>query len=106
MLSNLREVFWIIKGKTAVRSVIGKCAHCKRANATPSVQMMANPPEERMTPDKPSFTSLGVDYFGPINVRQGRRHVERYIPNAIMAESVNIIYCVVSEMIQPSFQRV
>ena len=39
---------------------------------------MANLPKERLTPDKPPFTFVGVDYFGLIEVKQGRSHVKRY----------------------------
>ena len=39
---------------------------------------MANLPEERPIPDKPPFIFVGVDYFGPIEVKQGRSHVKRY----------------------------
>ena len=39
---------------------------------------MVNFPKERLTPDKPPFTFVGVDYFGLIEVKQGRLHVKRY----------------------------
>lgn len=40
--------------------------------------MMADLPQESITPDNPPFTSVGVDFFGPIYVRQRRSHVKRY----------------------------
>ena len=39
---------------------------------------MASLPEERLIPDKPPFSFTGVDYFGPIFVKQGRSKVKRY----------------------------
>ena len=33
---------------------------------------------KRLIPDKPPFIFVGVDYFGPIEVKQGRFHVKRY----------------------------
>ena len=39
---------------------------------------MVNFPKERLIPDKPPFTFVGVDYFGLIDVRQGRPLVKRY----------------------------
>ena len=39
---------------------------------------MANLPKERLIPEDPPFTSVGVDYFGPLYVQQGRSHVKRY----------------------------
>jgi hypothetical protein len=78
VLSSLRESFWIVKGKSAVRKVIGKCFPCKRMNSLPLQQKMGELPKERVKPDDPPFTSVGVDFFGPIYVRQRRSHVKRY----------------------------
>ena len=34
--------------------------------------------ECKFTPDNPPFTNTGIDYFGPIYVKQGRSQVKRY----------------------------
>ncbi|KAK0133638.1 hypothetical protein N1851_030827 [Merluccius polli] len=39
---------------------------------------MADIPEDIICPDLPSFTNVGVDYFGPIEVKRGRALVKRY----------------------------
>ena len=39
---------------------------------------MADLPRERTTPDLPPFTNVGVDYFGPFEIKQGRSKVKRY----------------------------
>lgn len=39
---------------------------------------MADLPADRITPDKPPFTSVGVDCFGPLQVCRGRSLVKRY----------------------------
>ena len=39
---------------------------------------MANLPQDRITPDKPPFTYVGVDCFGPFLVRRGRSKAKRY----------------------------
>ena len=39
---------------------------------------MADLPADRITPDKPPFTSVGVDCFAPLQVRRGQSLVKRY----------------------------
>ena len=79
VLSSLRETFWIVKGRPAVRRVIGKRMNCRRQRkACPGEQFMASLPEDRLIPDKPPFTYVGIDYFGPLEVKQGRSRVKRY----------------------------
>ena len=79
VLSSLRETVWIVKGRSAVRRVIGRCMACQRQRkACSGKQFMAALPEERLVPEKPPFTFVGVDYFGPLEVKQGRSRVKRY----------------------------
>ena len=35
-------------------------------------------PADRVTPGEPAFTSVGIDYFGPIAVKRGRGREKRY----------------------------
>ncbi|VDI24874.1 Hypothetical predicted protein [Mytilus galloprovincialis] len=69
VLAASREKYWILKGSSAVKTVIDRCVPCKRQ------QQMAPLLEEQMTADKPPFTFVGVDYFGPLNVKLGRRGI-------------------------------
>ena len=61
-----------------MRRVVSKCFLCRKLGAARGEQLMANLPKERLTPEDPPFTSVGVDYFGPLYVQQGRSHVKRY----------------------------
>ena len=78
VLAATREKFWIIKGRGMVRREIGNCMDCKRRNAVPMRQQMAPLPPKRMAVDKPPFTHVGVDYFGPIFVKVRRSRCKRY----------------------------
>ena len=78
VLSSLRERFWVIKGRSAVRRVLRKCVDCQKRKAPTGEQFMAKLPEDRITPHKPPFTYVGVDLFGPIEVKQKRSRVKRY----------------------------
>ena len=39
---------------------------------------MADLPTERVTPNLAPFSYVGIDYFGPFEVKQGRKTVKRY----------------------------
>jgi hypothetical protein len=78
VLATIRQSFWIIHGPTEVRRVIKGCIDCQKRNAKPGEQIMASLPEARITPLNPPFTYVGVDYFGPFMVSQGRGQVKRY----------------------------
>ena len=79
VLSSLRETVWIVKGRSAVRRVVRRCMTCQRQrSACPGKQFMADLPEVRLVPEKPPFSYVGVDYFGPLQVKQGRSRVKRY----------------------------
>lgn len=78
VLSSLREKFWILKGPSTVRKVLGQCAVWKRYRGSLCSQQMAPIIEDQKSPDRPPFTYVGVDYFGPFNVKIGRSTVKRY----------------------------
>lgn len=79
MLSKLRERYWMTGDTTAIRKVLSKCVICRRLNATPVHQRMADLPPERIVPDEPPFTCVGVDYFGPFELKSRRRPSEQFI---------------------------
>ena len=61
-----------------MRRVLRDCFKCRGRNAPTGEQKMANLPLERATSDRPLFTFVGVEYFGPMVVKQRRNHVKRY----------------------------
>ncbi len=77
-LSKLRRKYWITKAPSAVRKVINDCWKCRLHAAKAGEQKMADLPLERILPDLPPFSSVGVDYFGPIEVKRGRSLCKRY----------------------------
>ena len=78
MLAVLRERYWLIHAPSAIRKLISKCTVCRRQGAKVGEQKMASLPEDRLIPNEPPFTRVGVDYFGPFAVKQKRSHVKRY----------------------------
>ena len=78
VLSSLRQKYWILKGRSAVRRVLNKCFGCQKRRARPAKQFMAELPKDCVTPSEPPFIYVGIDCFVPIEVKQGRSHVKRY----------------------------
>ena len=78
VLSSLRQKYWIVQGRAAVRRVLGNCLTCRKKNALKGQQLMADLPSDRLTPDEPLFSYVGIDFFGPLYVKQGRSGVKHY----------------------------
>ncbi|KAK4468963.1 hypothetical protein MN116_000099 [Schistosoma mekongi] len=78
VLASIRETYWIVKGISEVRRVIGGCVVCRRLNARIGRQMMAPLPPCRVKQGWYSFAFTGIDYFGPLMVRRGRSVEKRY----------------------------
>ena len=76
--ASIRQRYWILKGGAAVRKSLGQCILCKRRSSVVGKQLMADVPECRLQYDHPPFYSVGVNYFGPFTVKQGRSTVKRY----------------------------
>ena len=78
VLSYIRQNLWITLANSAARSVLLKRTSCRKNFGKVSFQQMADIPEKRLTPNKPPFSYVGVDYFGPFMIRSGRSDIKRY----------------------------
>ena len=72
VLSLLREQFWVVKARGAVKRVLRSCVHCRKQMAARINQLLGDFPRVRLTPYEPPVTYCGVDYFGPFYVKRGR----------------------------------
>ncbi|XP_077986124.1 uncharacterized protein LOC144440612 [Glandiceps talaboti] len=78
ILSKLREKYWIPNANSAARMMVSKCVVCRRQRAKLGERKMADLPADRLQANRQPFTSVGVDYFGPIEVTVKRSTVKRY----------------------------
>ena len=78
ILAQLREKFWIPKGRSLVRKALRLCLKCKKQRAARMEQMMADLPKFRTTASEPCFTHTGIHLFGPLNAKRGRVVVKRW----------------------------
>ena len=67
-LSVLRQRFWLIKGRSAVRQTLKNCLICPHYQTKPFGQQMAPLPEDRIKP-APPFTNVGLDFAGPLYLK-------------------------------------
>ncbi len=77
-LSLIRQKYWIINGRQLIKRIIRQCFNCKKRQASVAQQKMASLPVDRVTPSEPPFTYVGVDCFGPFNVKRGRSIIKKY----------------------------
>ena len=69
-LSELRKKVWIPQARVVIRSILKKCLVCRRWDGGPfKYPRLAPLPEFRIS-EGPPFTSVGIDYFGPLYVKE------------------------------------
>ncbi|XP_053686303.1 uncharacterized protein LOC128735844 [Sabethes cyaneus] len=77
--NEMRQKYQISSLRRVIKQVSQNCQYCHVYKAVPKYPMMAPLPTERLTPFIKPFTHTGIDYFGPILVKQGRSLVKRWI---------------------------
>ncbi|XP_043461973.1 uncharacterized protein LOC122498348 [Leptopilina heterotoma] len=76
LLANLRERYWILSSRNAIRKVLRKCVLCFRIKPKNEIQLMGNLPVERVTPSR-AFAHTGIDYAGPFNIKISRNKTQK-----------------------------
>ena len=69
--------YWIVDGRSTVARTISKCVTCRRFRGQLQTQKLSDLPEERVAQAAP-FHYTGMDVFGPIFVKEGRKSLKRY----------------------------
>ena len=89
----LMKKFWIVKGNRKVRDVVARCVVCKRQRASPTDQVMAPLPEERIPVERLSpFTHTALDMAGPFHVKWGRNGVKKMYVLLFTCRTVRAIH--------------
>ncbi|XP_076753326.1 uncharacterized protein LOC143424854 [Xylocopa sonorina] len=71
-LASLRNKYWVISGRRAVKRVLHRCVTCFKSNPSNTEYKMDNLSSDRITQAR-AFTTCGVDYAGPFLIREGGR---------------------------------
>ena len=109
-LNEIRSLYWIISGRSEVRSVINKCTVCKRQSCKPFKMMPTAPLPEFRVQMRYAFENTGVDYIGPLLVNssigvQSKDLVKVYIALLTCASSRGIHLDIVSDAGAKAFIR-
>lgn len=78
-LTELRSKYWIIQGRNFVRRILHKCIVCRRHQGKPYLPPPAPPlPNFRVSEARP-FAHTGVDFAGPLYVRETVSSIRRKV---------------------------
>lgn len=77
--NEIRQRFHISKLRAMIRVVAKRCQTCKINKAMPQIPRQAPLPEARLAAMVRPFSYVGLDYFGPIQVKVGRSSAKRWV---------------------------
>ena len=78
-LSHVRQKYWPIHGKNAVKACIHKCIRCFKAHPHSSAMpKMGDLPKARITTSRP-FLNVAIDYAGPFDLKASKTRTNKVI---------------------------
>jgi hypothetical protein len=89
-LAAIRRRYWIVSGRTVIRQVIHHCLNCFKSRPTCANPKTGNLPAHRVQPGRP-FQTCGVNYAGPVLIRESRGRGKR----ALLKSYIAIFVCFV-----------
>ena len=108
-LAQLRKKYWIPQGRTAIRQVIRNCLTCIRYQGGPYQTKVMSPWPRSKTTESSPFTNTGVDYFGPLYVKNGGNRKKVWICLftciAVRAVHLEVVEDMTAEHFLEAFRR-
>ena len=71
-LAATREKYWILKGRQLIKGILRGCVVCKKAEGSPYCMDAPPPLPDFRVSDSPPFTHTGLDFAGPLYVRDSK----------------------------------
>ncbi|XP_065090363.1 uncharacterized protein LOC135711416 [Ochlerotatus camptorhynchus] len=105
LLAAIRQKYWLVNARSAIRKVTRSCVKCFRTKPRGIQPLMGNLPEERVNVAA-AFELTGVDYAGPVIVKEGRykpKHVKAYIALFVCLTTKSIHLELVSDLTTEAF---
>ena len=66
-ITTIREKYWILRGRAAVKGVLRKCVNCRRLEGYPYKSSISPDLPDKRVSDDPPFTYTGLDFAGPLH---------------------------------------
>ncbi|XP_011858471.1 PREDICTED: uncharacterized protein LOC105556028 [Vollenhovia emeryi] len=85
LLSVVRSRYWPLSGRREARKIVKNCLICFRLRPTTPEIKMGDLPGVRVIGYQRVFTNTGVDYAGPLQVRESRRRGRVHISKGYIA---------------------
>ncbi|XP_077263143.1 uncharacterized protein LOC143898012 [Temnothorax americanus] len=85
LLYSTRVKYWPLSGRREANKITKSCIKCFRAKPRTPEVFMGDLPEDRVRHNMRPFTTAGVDYAGPLQVRESRRRGRIHISKAWIA---------------------
>jgi len=76
LAAMIARQYWVISLRSVLHSVLINCTVCVRFDAKPTHPFMADLPRARIQPRR-SFDQVGVDYAGPLQLKESRLRKSR-----------------------------
>lgn len=94
LLACVRQRFWPVSGGVVAKQIVHNCVRCFKAHPISYNPLMGNLPPERLQFNTPAFYNTGLDYAGPILIK------DRSTRNAKMIKSyICLFVCLVTKAI-------
>ncbi|XP_077270169.1 uncharacterized protein LOC143901618 [Temnothorax americanus] len=111
-LAAMQLRYWSLKARGTIRKVLRRCIRCFKAKPKFSEQLMGDLPTHRVVPSKP-FSHTGVDFCGPIYVREGSRrnaksakaYVAVFVCMATKAVHLEVVSSMTTDAFLSAFKR-
>ncbi|XP_015917645.2 uncharacterized protein [Parasteatoda tepidariorum] len=105
-LTQVREKFWIIKGRRRIKSLLGRCIICKRYSARHGEQDVAPFPPDRIL-ESPPFAITGCDYAGPFfsNENKNKHYLLLFTCAVTRAVHLELVHSLNTESFLLAFRR-
>lgn len=85
LLAAVRQKYWTLSGRREARKATRSCLNCFRLHPSRVQAKMGDLPKARITGFIRPFAISGVDYAGPLRVRESRRRGRVHISKAYVA---------------------